>query len=81
MVIRARLHAVGALDAFGGLERAGAPAAERRARIADLAGRLGADAAAGAVDPDDLLDRPTVRLLYTSPSPRDRQKTRMPSSA
>ncbi|ODU77881.1 MAG: ATP-dependent DNA helicase [Microbacterium sp. SCN 71-21] len=54
------LHAVGALDAFGELERAGAPAAERRARIADLAGRLGADAAAGAVDPDDLLDRPTV---------------------
>ena len=25
--------------------------------------------------------RPTVCLLYTSPSPRDRQKSRMPSSA
>ena len=26
-------------------------------------------------------DQPTVCLLYTSPSPRDRQKSRMPSSA
>ena len=25
--------------------------------------------------------RPSVCLLYTSPSPRDRQKSRMPSSA
>ena len=28
-----------------------------------------------------LLDRLTHCLLYTSPSPRDRQKSRMPSSA
>ena len=27
------------------------------------------------------LDKPTACLLYTSPSPRDRQKSRMPSSA
>ena len=27
------------------------------------------------------LDRPVTCLLYTSPSPRDRQKSRMPSSA
>ena len=26
-------------------------------------------------------DRPLICLLYTSPSPRDRQKSRMPSSA
>ncbi len=26
-------------------------------------------------------DTPVVLLLYTSPSPRDRQKSRMPSSA
>ena len=26
-------------------------------------------------------DRPKTCLLYTSPSPRDRQKSRMPSSA
>ena len=26
-------------------------------------------------------DRPCICLLYTSPSPRDRQKSRMPSSA
>ena len=28
-----------------------------------------------------LLDWPKICLLYTSPSPRDRQKSRMPSSA
>ena len=28
-----------------------------------------------------LLQRPWICLLYTSPSPRDRQKSRMPSSA
>ena len=35
------------------------------------------------VDPDDLIDRYNgiACLLYTSPSPRDRQKSRMPSSA
>ena len=27
------------------------------------------------------LERPLTCLLYTSPSPRDRQKSRMPSSA
>ena len=31
------------------------------------------------MDPFDWLDR--ACLLYTSPSPRDRQKSRMPSSA
>ena len=30
---------------------------------------------------EDIRDRTVVCLLYTSPSPRDRQKSRMPSSA
>ena len=30
---------------------------------------------------DGMAAAPTVCLLYTSPSPRDRQKSRMPSSA
>ena len=29
----------------------------------------------------DFVDRVFICLLYTSPSPRDRQKSRMPSSA
>ena len=39
---------------------------------------VGAGAAEGAVDAANIL-KPC--LLYTSPSPRDRQKSRMPSSA
>ena len=37
----------------------------------------------GAASTDELLERavPEACLLYTSPSPRDRQKSRMPSSA
>ena len=31
--------------------------------------------------PDCILSHPNTCLLYTSPSPRDRQKSRMPSSA
>ena len=31
--------------------------------------------------PEHGLDHPLICLLYTSPSPRDRQKSRMPSSA
>ena len=41
----------------------------RRDRLGDRLVRI------GAITPDDLC------LLYTSPSPRDRQKSRMPSSA
>ena len=33
------------------------------------------------VDRDDRVDMSKDCLLYTSPSPRDRQKSRMPSSA
>ena len=36
------------------------------------------------VNSDDVIDKsewPGICLLYTSPSPRDRQKSRMPSSA
>ena len=36
------------------------------------------------INPEDVRDKPEfpeVCLLYTSPSPRDRQKSRMPSSA
>ena len=36
--------------------------------------------ASAQFDPDYFL-RPKICLLYTSPSPRDRQKSRMPSSA
>ena len=35
----------------------------------------------GTRDPDDPYSREVTCLLYTSPSPRDRQKSRMPSSA
>ena len=35
----------------------------------------------GAVDGDADVDEGASCLLYTSPSPRDRQKSRMPSSA
>ena len=30
---------------------------------------------------EEEMDKPLICLLYTSPSPRDRQKSRMPSSA
>ena len=33
------------------------------------------------VEEQDLLDAPSTCLLYTSPSPRDRTRSRMPSSA
>ena len=36
--------------------------------------------AAGVIDEPGSVDKGTC-LLYTSPSPRDRQKSRMPSSA
>ena len=41
------------------------------------------DAGAAAAVPGDAEKKPEVTacLLYTSPSPRDRQKSRMPSSA
>ena len=40
------------------------------------------DSAEGSPDwVRDFIDHPKVCLLYTSPSPRDRQKSRMPSSA
>ena len=42
--------------------------------------RRGVDVAGLLVDPD-VPTGLTVCLLYTSPSPRDRQKSRMPSSA
>ena len=46
-------------------------------------GRLGADVENGAdapyKHPENIVHYPC--LLYTSPSPRDRQKSRMPSSA
>ena len=35
----------------------------------------------GIVDTSLFVGQPEVCLLYTSPSPRDRQKSRMPSSA
>ena len=40
-----------------------------------------ADAVVAAVSRADAADLPPPCLLYTSPSPRDRQKSRMPSSA
>ena len=53
------------------LKTAGVPAAEIRTRVNDVAEILKLES---------LLDRLPC-LLYTSPSPRDRQKSRMPSSA
>ena len=47
------------------------PIPERRA-LAEVAGAI-------ALHPDVALD--TICLLYTSPSPRDRTRSRMPSSA
>ena len=35
----------------------------------------------GDVDLEEFTDNNSACLLYTSPSPRDRQKSRMPSSA
>ena len=59
------LHAEGLLDAFGELERSGAPEAARRARLDDLVRRVGTRAGDGdgptdASSADALLDRPTV---------------------
>ena len=36
---------------------------------------------AGAYVPEVVLEHPEVCLLYTSPSPRDKRQSRMPSSA
>ena len=38
-------------------------------------------ASGGTAGASDIIDLREVCLLYTSPSPRDRQKSRMPSSA
>ena len=50
-------------------------------RAATAAGAGNTDSAAGPSDFSE--DEPDIEacLLYTSPSPRDRQKSRMPSSA
>ena len=51
-------------------------AAERTRQVRGAAATVGnVDALHAAVNPDESC------LLYTSPSPRDRQKSRMPSSA
>ena len=52
-------------------------AAKTKLRIGDLAKRMGYTPNLGA---RSLRSQKTC-LLYTSPSPRDRQKSRMPSSA
>ena len=43
--------------------------------------RLATLMAGGAIDSSDIVRLVADCLLYTSPSPRDRQKSRMPSSA
>ena len=43
--------------------------------------KFGAEFIQGNVSSVDLCSQPIICLLYTSPSPRDRQKSRMPSSA
>ena len=47
---------------------------------ADITGTLDVDGSAD-IDGNLTVDGNTTCLLYTSPSPRDRQKSRMPSSA
>ena len=59
----------------------GAMADEAIGRIGEIR-RLGAAGALGAMEQAQQdFDGPKACLLYTSPSPRDRQKSRMPSSA
>ena len=55
---------------------------ETYAQVGELAGRVRTAAAKFNRKPAFSLSlRPVLCLLYTSPSPRDRQKSRMPSSA
>ena len=65
---------IDAVVVAGGAEIKGIDAA----RIIDGEGRSTARIDAGIGSAGDLLE---ICLLYTSPSPRDRQKSRMPSSA
>ena len=53
--------------------------ADQRARVEQLANRLGRGLTGNADRDIDTLQR--ICLLYTSPSPRDRTRSRMPSSA
>ena len=46
-----------------------------------LIGRLGQDPEIRYTQSGSSVANVTICLLYTSPSPRDRQKSRMPSSA
>ena len=59
---------------FSSVMRAGSDPTDFIAKMDDLRLRL-ADIG------DEILDDTYACLLYTSPSPRDRQKSRMPSSA
>ena len=52
---------------------------QRSDEVADFPGAW--DGVYGVGDPEDIDAVTTSCLLYTSPSPRDRQKSRMPSSA
>ena len=55
---------------------------DRGIELTEDAARLLANCADGSVrDGLSILDQVLACLLYTSPSPRDRQKSRMPSSA
>ena len=54
--------------------------AEMRARLQEVTWGMGEDAKEVAINPQDKILYEDC-LLYTSPSPRDRQKSRMPSSA
>ena len=58
---------------------------KRQALVIGLGGALGLDGAGGAAQGDGEhpagLGQALACLLYTSPSPRDRTRSRMPSSA
>ena len=55
------------------------PVGDQRAGLADL--RAGVQRVRAVIELGDPVDEVALCLLYTSPSPRDRTRYRMPSSA
>ena len=76
--LKPRLHPVGiaTIDPEGLFAESGEPEAAQ----VEPAVQVEAAAQDPVVEPAPV-ERPAPCLLYTSPSPRDRQKSRMPSSA
>ena len=89
--VRSTLRSIGAATAVAALLVAGSPAASGTAAAADEIPILGQALTMGTVTSGppavvtvhgvQRVDNATICLLYTSPSPRDRTRSRMPSSA